>query len=117
MGKWFNLFLILIGAAAVYVGFFTSFLAGNVGLYVGGGGGVFILLVLIFWWLGRRKRKMAYAPAGRWKPRPGDAREMPALTTGRMRRIEARREREREKLRNAEVMEMRALKDPKMGTT
>ncbi len=113
MGRWLVL-LFLIGAALIGLGL-TDYIPEDMNLYALGGGGVLILLVLIFWWLGRGKRKMAMSVGGR-RPGLGDAREMPALTTGRIRRIEDRRARERDRVRNAEVMEMRAVKPRKFRT-
>lgn len=115
MGKKINFFLILIGAVAIGSGF-TDFITEDMKMYVIGGGGILILLVLVFWWLGRRKRKMAYAPGRMWKPGLGDAREMPALTPKKIKAIDERREGERKRLRNAEVMEMRAVDPKKLRT-
>ena len=76
----------------------------------------FVIFILGFWLWRRKRKKQIYG--GSWRrPGLGDAREMPALTPGRVRAIEAKRAREREKLKRAEVMEMRAVnpKDLRRG--
>ena len=107
--------LFLMGAALIGLGL-TDYIPEDMSLYVLGGGGVLILLVLIFWWLGRRKRKMAMSVGGR-RPGLGEAQEMRALNTSAVKAIGRRKAQERANVKAGRAMEMRALRDPRMGTT
>ena len=79
MGKKINFFLILIGAAAIGLGF-TKYISEDMTLYLWGGGGALILLVIIYLiWRSKRNKKLAPALPGGKKMGGFDPKKLAAL--------------------------------------